>query len=106
MRLLIITFGVISFLLFACKKEPGLTSSRVKIKNEYFESLDSIKLAAFKVNKLEIGGLSEAYVLDEGRYDFSCVTKSNLAIKVSIKIVGSERGVIIAIKNNGLVQLE
>ncbi len=69
MRPLIIPFGIISIILLSCKKESALTSSAVKIKNGYFESVDSIKLSIFNVKKLNSGELSETIILNEGRHD-------------------------------------
>ncbi len=105
-RLLIINFGLISFCLWGCKKEPVLPTANVIIQNEYFERLDSVMLSNQKIGKLEVMEQSKVLQIQAGNYGFSCLTKSNLEITANVKIVGSKNNVFLVVKNNGSVTIE
>ncbi len=102
---LTIIFGIISAFCIACKKESSITSAAVVIQNEYFESLDSVKLSGQRFKKLNTGEQSEKIILQEGQYVFSCITNSNLIITANIKLIGSNKTDVLVIKSNGSVQL-
>jgi hypothetical protein len=78
----------------------------LKVKNEYFEVIDSIKVSNLSIPKINVGDQSNSISIIEGKCIFRCLTKSNLEILANLNLIASKQEVIIVVSNNGSVQIK
>src|SRR6218665_126865 len=74
----------------SCKKETvELDVFSVTLKNNYFEKLDTVKLADKTFLNLPVSTSTPPFALSKGVYSLHCVTHSKLSIDASLNIKGS-----------------
>ena len=94
-------------LTFSCLKqelEPDIYDIRVK--NAYFEHIDSVRLGTFYIGKIEQGNISKRILSTKRMYDFFCITQSALKITADVDIQGLNEHIIIKLNEKGKVELE
>lgn len=94
--------------LCSCQKptQPELNTYSVSVKNNYFEDLDSLTIANYKITKLAVNSVSEEMPLPAGTHRFSVYTQSKLNILGDIIIKGKKPTLTLIIRNNGEVVLD
>lgn len=101
----LLVFSIIGIL--SCNSsdfEPSFYS--MKVKNQYFERIDSVQLGEYKLNPLGLEAVSESVNLKKGVFQFSCITKSSLKISATIDIQGIEPKLTLFVKHNGNITVE
>ena len=94
-------------LTFSClKQEAEPYVHNVRVKNAYFENIDSVRLGTFYIGKIEQGNISESILITKRMCDFFCITQSALKITADIDIQGLNEQIIIKLNEKGKVELE
>ncbi len=78
----------------------------VRIRNSYFEQIDSVKLGSHYIGKIETRNDSESFFVTKGMYDFSCITQSELVVTTEVNIQGLNEQIIIKLNERGKIELE
>ena len=104
----LIIISIFSLFIFSCKKEElGVPINySVFIKNNYFETIDSIFIDSLFIDTLKTKQISTPLTLKKQVYQFSCKTFSKLRISAKVKIQGVKENLTIILLSDGKIIIE
>ncbi len=79
---------------------------QVIIQNNYFENLYNVKFGKYEIAMLGVKEKSDTLIFEQGNYDFSCLTTSDLTFKNNVKIQGYKEILHLNIKEKGKISIE
>ena len=96
-----------SFIFMCCEKEEvEIDEYFVVVKNEYFEKIDSVKLASYELNSIEVNHISKEISINTGNYPLRFITESDLYFNANIKIQGIKEKLQIIVDENGQIKID
>lgn len=90
----------------SCKKETvEWDAFLVTVKNNYFEKLDTVKMADKIFYNLLKSGSTPPFIMAKGSYTLRCATLSKLSIEAGIDIKGSFEKISIIVNESGKISI-
>jgi len=90
---------LIVLFLTSCGKD--IHTYHIQISNNYFEPIKNIQIDTIMFGDLGTNEISETKILQEGNYQFSAVTSSNLQLTTDIFLTGKDTEIELSINNKG-----
>jgi len=95
-----------SSIFLSCSEEQlEPTEYFVRVNNNYFEVIDSVKLSTYHLSSIDTGQVSDEVLLNKSNYPFSFFSASGLFFETEISIQGLKKNLDIIIHENGQITI-